>query len=126
LDALLAYSWPGDIDELDQALVHATRTATQGVLEESHLPISLRTYPSHIERPVAPDPIDLDQVLERLERMLIERAISLHPRNNTAAAKSLGISRARLLRRMQQWGLGSQPAASPESDEVIFEELDES
>lgn len=126
LDALLAYSWPGDIDELDQALVHATRTATQGVLDESHLPISLRTYPSHIERPVADEPIDLDQVLERLERMLIERAISFHPRNNTAAAKSLGISRARLLRRMQQWGLGSQPTADVESNEVIFEELDES
>jgi DNA-binding NtrC family response regulator len=58
--------------------------------------------------------------------MLIERAISFHPRNNTAAAKSLGISRARLLRRMQQWGLGSQPTADVESNEVIFEELDES
>lgn len=125
LDALLAYSWPGDIDELDQTLEHALQAARQEPLQECHLPISLRTYPSFIERPAASEPIDLDQVLERLERMLIQRALRLHPKNNTAAAKSLGVSRARLLRRMQQWGLGGQPTPSPLTDEVIFEELDE-
>jgi len=56
--------------------------------------------------------------------MLIEQALASHPRNNTAAAKSLGISRARLLRRMQQWGLGSSTSANTPGDEVIFEELD--
>ena len=94
------------------------------MLDETHLPISLRTYPSHIERVEANEPIVLDEVLERVERMLIEQALASHPRNNTAAAKSLGISRARLLRRMQQWGLGSAPSASSPGDEVIFEELD--
>ena len=124
LDGLLAYSWPGDIDELDRALEHALGVSSDGMLDESHLPISLRTYPSHIERPPKQESIELDQVLERLERMLIERALESHPRNNTAAAKSLGISRTRLLRRMQQWGIGSAPAASPAEDEVIFEEFD--
>ena len=124
LDALLAYSWPDDIDEMDRALEHAIGLSNEQILDESHLPISLRTYPSHIERDEANEPIVLDEVLERVERMLIEQALASHPRNNTAAAKSLGISRARLLRRMQQWGLGSAPAASSPQDEVIFEELD--
>jgi DNA-binding protein Fis len=126
LDSLLAYSWPEDIDEMDRALEHAVKGDLQAVLDETHLPISLRTYPSHAERPVLEDPIDLDQVLERVERMLIERALASHPKNNTAAAKSLGISRARLLRRMQQWGIGVQRTSSQDSDEVIFEELDAS
>ena len=126
LDTLLAYAWPEDIDEMDRALEHALKRAGQGILDETHLPISLRTYPSHLERPSEEDPIELDQVLERVERMLIERALAKHPRNNTAAAKSLGISRARLLRRMQQWGLGAERTSSPSSDEVIFEELDPS
>ncbi|MFM8572152.1 MAG: helix-turn-helix domain-containing protein [Pirellula sp.] len=124
LDALLAYAWPGDIDEFDRALEEALKAGAQGELEESHLPISLRTYPSHIERPGIEPPIDLDQVLERLERLLIERALASYPKNNTAAAKSLGISRARLLRRMKQWGLGDQRSTAKEQDEVIFEELD--
>ncbi|MFM8214970.1 MAG: hypothetical protein ACKN82_10055 [Pirellula sp.] len=71
LDALLAYSWPEDIDEMDRALEHAVKGALQGILEETHLPISLRTYPSHAERSVQEDPIELDQVLERFERLLI-------------------------------------------------------
>jgi len=124
LDTLLAYAWPEDIDEMDRALEHAIRLAGDQVLDESHLPISLRTYPSHIERIEATEPIVLDEVLERVERMLIEQALASHPRNNTAAAKSLGISRARLLRRMQQWGLGSAPSTSSPGDEVIFEDLD--
>jgi hypothetical protein len=126
LDTLLAYSWPEDIDEMDRALEHAVKEGLQGVLEETHLPISLRTYPSHAERAVQEDPIELDQVLERFERLLIERALASHPKNNTAAAKSLGISRARLLRRMQQWGLGVQRTSSQDSEEVIFEEFDPS
>lgn len=126
LDTLLAYSWPEDIDEMDRALEHALKGALQGVLDESHLPISLRTYPSHAERSVQEDPIELDEVLERFERLLIERALASHPKNNTAAAKSLGISRARLLRRMQQWGLGVQRTSSQDSEEVIFEEFDAS
>jgi transcriptional regulator with PAS, ATPase and Fis domain len=111
---------------MDRALEHALKRAGQGILDETHLPISLRTYPSHLERPSEEEPIELDQVLERVERMLIERALAKHPRNNTAAAKSLGISRARMLRRMQQWGLGAERTSSPSSDEVIFEELDPS
>lgn len=133
LDTLLAYSWPGDVDEMHQALAMAVQAScqqssglsTSGQLDESHLPISLRTFPSHIERPAEQEPIELDQVLERLERLLIEGALASHPRNNTAAAKSLGISRARLLRRMQQWGLGAERPTSTQPDEVIFEELDQ-
>lgn len=126
LDALLAYSWPGDIDEMDRAMEHALAACTDSVLEERHLPISLRTFPSHIERSEQPEAIDLDQVLLRLERTLIERALTNHPKNNTAAAKSLGISRARLLRRMQQWGMGGEKSPTKESDEIIFEEIDPS
>jgi len=124
LEALLAYSWPGGIDEMHQAFEQAMRASGQDVLEEAHLPISIRTFPSHIERPTSQETIELDQVLERLERMLIERALSSYPKNNSAAAKSLGISRARLLRRMQQWGLGAERSTSIQQDEVIFEELD--
>ena len=140
LDALLAYAWPSDAGEFEQALSESINNCRQEldsrqqdntdpaqpnslVLQEKHLPISLRTFPSHIERPTIEEPIDLDQALEAFEREWIEQALAQHPRNNSAAAKSLGISRARLLRRMQQWGLSSPQSTTSNDDQVIFEEL---
>ncbi len=140
LDALLAYAWPSDASEFEQALSESVincrqdqdsqpRNSTDStqsnslVLQEKHLPISLRTFPSHIERPTIDEPIDLDQALEAFEREWIEHALAQYPRNNSAAAKALGISRARLLRRMQQWGLSSPQSPTSNDDQVIFEEL---
>jgi DNA-binding protein Fis len=140
LDALLAYAWPSDANEFEQALSESITHCRQEydsqqqnssdsaqknslVLQERHLPISLRTFPSHIERPTIDEPIDLDQALEAFEREWIEHALAQYPRNNSAAAKALGISRARLLRRMQQWGLSSPQSPASNDDPVIFEEL---
>lgn len=134
LDALLAYAWPNDAREFEQTLTESLHNArresdAQSVsndaitLQEQHLPISLRTFPSHMERPSIDEPVDLDQALEAFERQWIERALADHPRNNSAAAKALGISRARLLRRMQQWGLSSPQPPTSNDDQVIFEEL---
>lgn len=147
LDTLLAYAWPSDAEEFDQALNESIQScqgeslrsnlssdasraqeqeskSQERLLDETHLPISLRTFPSHIERLSPPEPIVLDDELESYERKLIERALRDHPRNNTAAAKALGISRARLLRRMQQWGLGSPQSTPRSTDQVVFEEID--
>ena len=140
LDAFLAYAWPSDAEEFDQALIESIHQcqsqslranptsednpSQERLLDESHLPISLRTFPSHIERLSPPEPIVLDDELETYERNLIEQALRDNPRNNTAAAKALGISRARLLRRMQQWGLGSPQSATRSTDQVVFEEVD--
>ncbi len=154
LDALLAYAWPLDAEEFDQALNESIRRcqsealrtnpssddprdqeqehrdqeheskSQERLLDETHLPISLRTFPSHIERLSPPEPIVLDDELESYELKLIERALRAHPRNNTAAAKALGISRARLLRRMQQWGLGSPQSTTRPTDQVVFEEVE--
>jgi DNA-binding NtrC family response regulator len=151
---LLAYAWPLDAEEFDQALNESIRRChsealradppsderrdqeqehrdleqaiktQERLLDETHLPISLRTFPSHIERLSPPEPIVLDDELKSYERKLIERALRDHPRNNTAAAKALGISRARLLRRMQQWGLGSPQSTTRPTDQVVFEEVE--
>jgi DNA-binding protein Fis len=139
MDALLAYSWPNDCNELGDTLEHAWRQATiendsdrrvhherTVELTDKHLPISLRTFPSHMNRPPIEHPIELDRVLEQLERDLILRALERKKSNRTAAAQLLGISRARLLRKLQQWGLGASESTSEiEDDSPIFEEVDE-
>lgn len=125
LEAMQAYSWPGDCDELDRAMRQACASSDDGALRDSHLPISLRTFPSHIAREKILEPVVLDELLEQFEKELIQRAMQRFPRNRTAAAKLLGISRARLLRRLQQWGMESAESERPAAqDEVIFEEFD--
>lgn len=126
MDAIQAYSWPGDCEEFHQALEHAVRSAAGTMLLESHLPISIRTFPSHNAAAPAMDPIVLDDVLENIERELIARAVQRFPRNRTAAAKLLGISRARLLRRLQQTGLSDTASKIPiDDDAVVFEEFED-
>ena len=43
--------------------------------------------------------------LEEVERTLVERALGRHGGNVSEAAKSLGLSRSALYRRMQEFGL---------------------
>jgi DNA-binding protein Fis len=123
LDAMLAYSWPGDIAEFDAVMRDAAKLCKGYVLTDHDLPSSLRTFASHMQRPEPLTKIDLDSVLSQIERDIILQAMAEFPRNRTAAASHLGISRARLLRRLQQLGLEKADAASQaNSEEPIFEE----
>jgi len=139
LDALLAYSWPDDCDEFGASLEHVWRQVSserngpvgvtndrQLVLSEKLLPVSLRTFPSHMQRPPIEQSICLDQVLDQMEKDLILSALERKKNNRSAAAQLLGISRSRLLRKLQQWGLGaSESASDSEDDSPVFEEVDD-
>ncbi len=126
LDALHAYRWPMDVEELSAALEHSRASCKGRTLTEMDLPSGIRTFPSHVEQPRSSDSIDLDKTLESIERSLILRAIERHPRNRTSAAKLLNISRARLLRRLQQWGIQAEPEGGEDSDDSpVFRELPE-
>jgi DNA-binding protein Fis len=126
LDAILAYPWPGDIEEFDRVMQEAIHRSQDYLLTERELPGSLRTYPSHVQRAEPLAPIDLEDVLQRIERQLIQQSMAHFPRNRTAVAGHLGISRAKLLRRLQQLGL-AQPDTfqAADSEEPIFEEWDD-
>lgn len=126
LEAMLAYSWPGDMVEFDAVMREATLRCQDQLMTDQDLPSSLRTFPSHLRRPEPLAKLDLDRVLEEIERNIIQQALSRFPRNRAAVANHLGISRSRLLRRLQQLGLEKvELAQSSESDEPIFEEWNE-
>ncbi len=116
LQLLTAFPWRDNLTQLaqaiDEAVNHAVLVASIQVV---HLPVAIRTLASTLQvREGGPageggivEPIELDQVLLELERTMLRRALKLSPRNRAQAARSLGISRARLLRRIEQLGLGS-------------------
>jgi transcriptional regulator with PAS, ATPase and Fis domain len=71
--------------------------------------------------------INLEQFLGQVEKELIARAIKQAKDNKTKAAKLLGISRPKLLRRLQHFELDASEAKDGNSDQLdpsVFEELD--
>ncbi|MGN6547255.1 MAG: helix-turn-helix domain-containing protein [Aureliella sp.] len=118
MDLLEAYSWPGNAFELRQAagemLANAVLTAT---IQPAHLPLPIRTFGGTLSGGKQPalEAISLDEVLLDLERIMLERAIKLSPRNRARAARLLGISRPRFLRRIAQLGLDER--ALPDEEE---------
>lgn len=123
-DALAAYPWKGDLSEFENTLAHAFREANSEPLRAAHLPISLRTSHSELEEVTQFSAIDLDKVLEDTEKHLVLGALEYVKGNRSAAAKLLNVSRARLIRRLQQWGLDRETPDVPDDDLPKFEELD--
>jgi len=103
LDQLTAYHWPGELRELREVVQQAVRIAEGVQVESRDLPGVIRH--AAIARQLAPptgETITLDEFLAGIERELIARALASEDGNKSAAAKKLGVNRARLLRRISQ------------------------
>ena len=90
-------------------------------VQPNHLPVAIRTYASSVasETQSNVEPINLDEVLEELEKVMLRRAIRLSPRNRAQAARLLSISRPRFLRRIVQLGIvESSPNMIEDDDET--------
>jgi DNA-binding NtrC family response regulator len=99
-DLLRVHDWPGNFRELLGVLRDASRRATGERIGLGDLPLYLRSQPSE------PLPkLPLDPLLETVERRLIELALREAHGNKSKAAEFLSIWRARLLRRMEQFGI---------------------
>lgn len=96
LQALLAHPWPGNVRELDHAIERAVLLARGKVLEPGDL--GLRT-PGDGAPPI--ERLTLDEA----ERLLIQRALERHGGNVSEAARSLGLSRSALYRRLERHGI---------------------
>jgi PAS domain S-box-containing protein len=102
VELLLRHAWPGNLTELYESLRGACGRATGERIEPGDLPFYLQQAPLPAEQP-----IPLDEVLEKVERRLIALALKLSQDNKTRAAELLAIWRPRLMRRIEQLGLGT-------------------
>lgn len=106
MERLTAYHWPGEWDELVGVIEHAYHACPDNRIEAAHLPEVLRhVEQAHAHPRKTPEPIRLDDVLADVERRILQRALELAKGNRARAARLLGISRPRLLRRLQQLGI---------------------
>jgi DNA-binding NtrC family response regulator len=94
--AMLAYSWPGNVRELLNAIGRAVMLTRNKVLDMEDLPEELRNPGSSAE--------PLPTSLEEAEKRAIIAVLNV-AKNKAVAARRLGISRARLYRLMDKYGL---------------------
>ena len=90
--ALLSYSWPGNIRELNNVITYSHAIGTGEAIELNHLPPELRG-----EAP----PDETESTLEQSERDRILELLQRHRGHKQAVADELGISRATLWRKMK-------------------------
>ena len=100
LDMLKHYPWPGNVREIESLLGRAaTQMNTNGAIELSHLPNTLR-YVNQISPGEQTTPTI--QSLSDVERETIIRTAQLCRGNATQMALALGISRTTLWRRLKE------------------------
>jgi DNA-binding NtrC family response regulator len=105
LDALSAYPWTGNLDELAVMVREAHQNATTPKVGVGDLPTRIHLAADAARSPRRPEePIDLEAYLARVERELIERALQRSKNNKAKAARLLGMTRPRLYRRLVQLG----------------------
>ncbi len=106
LDALVEYDWPENVAELSEVVASAVAAADGPLIEYAALP-PIMAVAADAETTPATEPvsIELDTFLEQMERELIGRALKASKGNKAEAARRLGISRARLIRRAKEWDL---------------------
>jgi transcriptional regulator with PAS, ATPase and Fis domain len=107
MSALLDYEWPGNIRELEHAIEHAMVLSQGQTIELAELPVEIR----RIEMHETPSPISrinraTTPQSPRLEKSMIEQALSDSAGNRTRAAKILGMSRTTLWRKMKAHSIG--------------------
>ncbi|NOZ87627.1 MAG: PAS domain S-box protein [Deltaproteobacteria bacterium] len=101
LAALAAYSYPGNVRELENIIERAFVLCTGNRIELEHLPAFLRAG-VNIRRGKCC--IGLDP-LANAEREAIMDVLEKHGGNRTRAAKDLGIHRSTLLRKINKYGI---------------------
>ena len=106
LSLLMAHDWPGNIRELENAIEHAFILCQGSVIDIRHLPEDL-TARSVV--PLADFDIHASRAL--METQTIQRALEQAGFNRLAAARSLGIHKSTLFRKMKRLGV-----AFPSSD----------
>ena len=109
--ALEAYSWPGNLRQLENVIQHAVLVSSGPTLLPSHLPPVVQEQSPPMPFGVAVvDAESLHHQRDLTERNVIQRALISNGYSRTRAADSLGISRVTLYKKMKKYGLMKQSA----------------
>lgn len=130
LQLFLEFNWPENIDQLNRTIQLAGLNADSTLIQPKDLPDEFQQSLKAMRIGTSKETkINLDEFLRGVEEELIARAMRESKGNKAKAASLLGISRPKLLRRLQNFDTPLQrpdQQASPtdEIDSSAFEELE--
>ena len=93
INMLLAYHWPGNIRELENAIEHAVILSDDGIIHGYHLPPSLQVPLTGVQKPIG----TLKMRVKMLEKDVIIDSLKRNNGKVNQSSKELGIS-SRMLR----------------------------
>ena len=104
--ALMAYEWPGNVRQLENAIERASAfRGGRGQIEVADLPPEVAALPAETATPgiVLPDGgVDLEALIANIERELIERALERTNSNKNRAAQLLHLKRTTLVEKIKR------------------------
>jgi DNA-binding NtrC family response regulator len=105
---LMAYSWPGNVRQLENALERAvTLSAGRKEIDVADLPPEIQEIPNAVAAPFVEFPeegLDLAAYLGSIERDLIRRSLDRTGGNRNKAAELLRIKRTTLVEKLKRLG----------------------
>jgi two-component system response regulator HydG len=118
ISALCRYAWPGNVRELENAIEQSLVFAEGDALSEKELPAFLQSATARAQSVQGALPIPhgdrpLPDILEDLERQLIERAYEKAQKVKTETARLLGIKTSALYYKLEKYGFiqkGEKPS----------------
>jgi len=107
---LLNYSWPGNIRQLQNAMIYAVKMANNGIIHPEDLPEQILSStpfrPQAQADPLSGQSLELKQTsIKDMERAAIVQALEQCQNNIREASKILGVSKATLYRKVKEYGL---------------------
>jgi DNA-binding NtrC family response regulator len=106
--ALMAYQWPGNVRQLENAIERAVALGSGSrEIELSDLPPELHEIPEALTAPSVDFPedgLDLPRYLAEIERDLIQRSLDRTKGNRNRAAELLRIKRTTLVEKLKRLG----------------------
>jgi DNA-binding NtrC family response regulator len=104
---LLAYAWPGNVRELQNCIERAVALTNYEQLTVEDLPEHIRDYRPAAAQVETLDPAEL-VTLEEMERRYIQRVLDAVGGSRTLAARTLGVDRKTLYRKLGRRHVGGE------------------
>ncbi|MCE9666688.1 sigma 54-interacting transcriptional regulator [Myxococcus stipitatus] len=109
VERLQGHAWPGNIRELRNVVHRALLFRKGPVIDAGDLSFDQEiNKETGIAVPELPPGMTLEQMLEKLERQIVEAALRRYNNNRERVARELGVARSTLFKRLKDWGLTKQ------------------
>jgi DNA-binding NtrC family response regulator len=105
-ERLANHHWPGNVRELRNVIHRALLLRKGPMIEATDLTFDQeRNAETGLVVQDLPPGMTLEQMLEKLERQIIEGALRRYNNNRERVARELGVARSTLFKRLKQWGM---------------------